>query len=181
VDLRLVSIKISDPLSKNNNGKGQYSLWDVYPYADFITYPSLFEGFGNAFLEAIYFKKPILINRYATFVRDIEPLGFDLAVMDGFLSKKTVNTVREILESLKRRKAMVTNNYRIAARHYSYSVLRNQLTAILKGFFGDSAGELSAKTPPLTPEGFLYFNPHVVMYKHDDSDSCSNRGLGAQH
>src|SRR5210317_629874 len=78
VDLRLVSIKISDPLSKNGKGRGKYSLWDVYPYADFITFPSIYEGFGNAFLEAIYFKKPILINRYATFVRTINPLDFEL-------------------------------------------------------------------------------------------------------
>ena len=108
VDLRLVSIHIADPWSENGNGRGQYSLWDVYPFADFITYPSLYEGFGNAFLEAIYFKKPMLINRYATFVRDIEPLGFDLAVMDGFLSKKTVQSVIDILESSKRRKKWST-------------------------------------------------------------------------
>ena len=172
VDLRLVSVKIADPLSKNGNGKGQYSLWDVYPYADFITFPSIYEGFGNAFLEAIYFKKPILVNRYATFVRDIEPLGFDLSVMDGYLSKKTIKNVIEILESSKRRKAMVTNNYRTASRHYSYSVLRNQLTAILKSFFGDSVGALSTKAPGSKPEGNLYINPQVVMYKHDDSDAC---------
>jgi glycosyltransferase involved in cell wall biosynthesis len=182
VDLRLVSIKISDPLNQNGNGegKGKYTLWDVYPYADFITYPSVYEGFGNAFLEAVYFKKPILINRYATFVRDIEPLGFELAVMDGFLSKKTVDNVRGILESSKRRKAMVTSNYRIATRHYSYSVLRNQLTAILKAFFGDSVGALSTQAPGSKPEGNLYINPKVMMYKHDDRDACSDQGLSVR-
>ncbi len=172
VDLRLVSIKISDPFRKNGNGKGQTSLWDIYPYADFITYPSIYEGFGNAFLEGVYFKKPILINRYGTFVRDIEPLGFDLAVMDGFLSKTTVKTVREILDSSQRRKAMVNSNYQIAARHFSYSVLRNQLTAILKGFFGDFIDPLSTKAPHTKSGGYLYIDPHVVMYKHYDSGEC---------
>jgi glycosyltransferase involved in cell wall biosynthesis len=172
VDLRLVSIKISDPFSKNGNGKGKYSLWDVYPYADFITYPSIYEGFGNAFLEAVYFKKQILINRYGTFVRDIEPLGFDLAVMDGFLSKKTVKNVSEILESSQRRKTMVNSNYQIALRHFSYSVLRNQLTAILKAFFGDITDTLSAKAPYSKHEGYLDIKPQVVMYRHDDSDEC---------
>ena len=176
VDLRLVSVKISDPLSKNGNGKGTYSLWDVYPYADFITYPSIYEGFGNAFLEAIYFKKPILINRYATFVRDIEPLGFDLAVMDGFLSKKTIKDVMEILESPKRRKAMVNSNYQIATRHYSYSVLRNQLTAILKSFFGDAVAALSARKSRSRPKGYLYINPHVVMYKQTTAMPAQPQG-----
>jgi glycosyltransferase involved in cell wall biosynthesis len=173
VDLRLVSIRIADPWSANGNNGNQYSLWDVYPYADFITYPSLYEGFGNAFLEAIYFKKPILINRYSTFVRDIEPLGFDLAVMDGFLSKKTVQRVVGILESSKRRKKMVGSNYAIAARHYSYSVLRNQLSAIMKSFFGDDVKQLIAKPRPAKSTGYLYINSQQVRYKHFNSQSCT--------
>jgi glycosyltransferase involved in cell wall biosynthesis len=173
VDLRLVSIRIADPWSGNGNNGNQYSLWDVYPYADFITYPSLYEGFGNAFLEAIYFKKPILINRYSTFVRDIEPLGFDLAVMDGFLSKKTVQRVVGILESSKRRKKMVGSNYAIAARHYSYSVLRNQLSAIMKSFFGDDVKQLIAKPRPAKSTGYLYINSQQVRYKHFNSQSCT--------
>ena len=172
VDLRLVSIHIADPWSRNGVNGSPYSLWDVYPYADFITFPSLYEGFGNAFLEAIYFKKPILINRYATFVRDIEPLGFDLAVMDGFLSKKTVQRVVNILESSKRRKEMVAGNYAIAARHYSYSVLRNQLSAILKNFFEEEVEDLVAKPRPATSRGYLYINSQQVRYKHFESKNC---------
>jgi len=137
VSLKLVTTKIADPWSNNGNGNGngEYSLWDIYPFADFITYPSLYEGFGNAFLEAVYFKKPILINRYETFVRDIEPHGFDLAVMDGFLSKKTVKNVIDILGSPGRREKMVDYNYKVAARHFSYSVLRSRLNDVLSIFF----------------------------------------------
>lgn len=40
-----------------------YSLWDAYVHADFVTYPSLYEGFGNALLETIYFRLPALVNR----------------------------------------------------------------------------------------------------------------------
>ena len=135
VDLRLVTTRINDPW--NGNGNGACSLWDIYPHADFITYPSLYEGFGNAFLEAIYFKKPMLINRYATFVRDIEPLGFDLAVMDGYLSGKTVGQVQEILDQPERCRQMVDHNYAVAARHYSYRLLRNELSTLLGRFFPD--------------------------------------------
>jgi len=137
VDLRLVTTKVADPWANNGKYRSKFSLWDIYPYADFITYPSLYEGFGNAFLEAIYFKKPMLINRYATFVRDIEPRGFDLAVMDGYLSDKTVQQVQEVLDSKERRKKMVNRNYEIANRHYSYAVLREQLNPILENFFGE--------------------------------------------
>ncbi len=136
VDLRMITLKIVDPFN-NGNCQKNYSLWDIYPHADFITYPSLYEGFGNAFLEAIYFKKPLLVNRYSIFIKDIEPRGFDLAVMDGFISKKTVQKVRKILESRERRQKMVNNNYEVAWRHYSYSVLRNQFSAIINDFFNE--------------------------------------------
>jgi len=175
VDLRLVSIHIADPWNGNGSKGSPYTLWDVYPYADFITFPSLYEGFGNAFLEAIYFKKPILINRYSTFVRDIEPLGFDLAVMDGFLSKKTVQSVVDILESSKRRRNMVGSNYAIAARHYSYSVLRNQLAAIMKSIFGDDVEPLVAKPRPTKSKGYLHINSQQVRYKHFNSKRCARR------
>jgi glycosyltransferase involved in cell wall biosynthesis len=136
VDLRLVQTRIADPWAGRRNTEEEYSLWDIYPFADFITYPSRVEGFGNAFLEAVYFKKPILINRYATFVRDIEPQGFDLVVMDGFLTKKTIAKVRKILESVTRREKMVNTNYEIATRHYSYAVLQKQLNSMMIKFFG---------------------------------------------
>jgi glycosyltransferase involved in cell wall biosynthesis len=136
VDLRLVNTRISDPIYNHTNHHDRCSLWDVYPHADFITYPSLYEGFGNAFLEAVYFKKPLLINRYATFVRDIEPKGFDLVVMDGFLSSKNIQSVKEILSSPRRRQDMVETNYRTARKYYSYTVLQRRLSALLVNFFG---------------------------------------------
>jgi hypothetical protein len=42
-----------------------YTLEDAYKAADLVTYTSGFEGFGNAFVEAIYHRKPIVVNRYA--------------------------------------------------------------------------------------------------------------------
>jgi len=129
VDLRLIGTRVPDAPDRP-------SLWDLYAHADFITYPSLYEGFGNAFLEAVYFKKPLLINRYAIFVRDIEPKSFDLIVMDGYLTKKNVQKVREVLENPNLQKRMTANNYTVAARHYSYAMLRRQLDNMMANFFG---------------------------------------------
>lgn len=136
VDLRFIQTSVADPFNEMVNDKKSVSLWDIYPHADFITYPSLYEGFGNAFLEAVYFSKPILINRYSIFVRDIEPKGFNLVTMDGYLDRKTVEKVREVLSSSQRRYQMVATNYAIARRHYSYATLRRWLNNILINFFG---------------------------------------------
>ena len=118
------------------------SLWDIYPHADLVTYPSLIEGFGNAFLESIYFKKPLLVNRYPVFIKDIEPLGFDLAVMDGYLTAQTVQEVRTLLDSPQRRKEMVEHNYALAARHFSYDVLRKNLEVLMSNLLHESVAPL---------------------------------------
>jgi glycosyltransferase involved in cell wall biosynthesis len=137
VDLLTSKKGIVNPWNNCSNSKG-YSLWNVYINADFITFPSIHEGFGNAFLEAVYFKKPLLINRYATFVKDIEPKGFDIVAIDGHLTKETIQIVREILESPYRKKEMVDNNYEIAKQNYSYSLLRKQLNFLLTSLFGNA-------------------------------------------
>ncbi|WP_319524512.1 glycosyltransferase family 4 protein [uncultured Desulfosarcina sp.] len=141
VDLRLLNTRMRDPWNDACIEQPARSLLDIYPCADFVTYPSLYEGFGNAFLEAVYFNKPVLINRYAIFVRDIEPKGFDLIAMDGFLNGKTVGKVKEVLNSPQRMRRMVEHNFKIASRHYSYAVLRRWLNTLMVNFFGAESGE----------------------------------------
>ncbi len=136
VDLRTLNLRISDPLNPDVNRKDLFTLWDVYPHCDFVTYPSLYEGFGNAFLETIFFKKPLLINRYAIFVRDIEPKQFDLISMDGYLTRQTVARVRQVLEDAGRREKMVNTNFEIAKRYFSFDQLRRWLNLLLTNFFG---------------------------------------------
>ncbi len=129
VDLRFVA-------TRSVHAPDRPTLGALYAHADFITYPSLYEGFGNAFLEAVYYRKPLLVNRYAIFVRDIEPKGFDMVVMDGYLTKKNVQQVRQVLESPDLRQKMTDHNYRVAGRHYSYTVLRRLLNNLLANIFG---------------------------------------------
>ena len=147
VDLLLVEAKNSDKENKLYPDHGTFSLRDLYAGADLITYPCSCEGFGNPFLEAIYYKKPILINRYHTFIKDIEPKGFDIVTMDGFVTESTVQNVRKILESSEQKKAMVDTNYRLASKHYSYQVLQNKLNDIMFNFFEDSCLQLQSMLP----------------------------------
>jgi mannosylglucosylglycerate synthase len=118
------------------DGRKRYTLWDVYPHADFVTYPSIYEGFGNAFLEAVYFKKPILVNRYSIYETDIEPRGFDVITMNGYITEAVVNQVRELLNNKEAVKKMVEQNFKIAQKFFSYQVLTSKLKSILLDFEG---------------------------------------------
>ncbi len=128
--------EIIDDQREIRNGKKIYTLQDIYPYADFVTYPSLIEGFGNAFLETIYFKKPILVNNYSIYSTDIKPKGFETIEMDDFITDETVRQVKEVLKNTELRNRMVEKNYEIAKRFYSFSVLQEKLWDILTTFWG---------------------------------------------
>jgi len=116
------------------DGKKCYSLDDVYPHADFVTYPSTYEGFGNAFLEAIFFKKPILVNRYSIYQKDIEPIGFDVVTMNNYITDDVVREVKDVLTDETRREEMVEKNYQLAERYFSYDILEQELREILLTF-----------------------------------------------
>ena len=105
------------------DGRKAYTLWDVYPHADFVTYPTLYEGFGNALLEAVYFRKPILVNRYSVYVADIAPLGFEFVEVDGWITDESVSEVRRLLDDPDRCHRVADKNYELARRHFSYEVL----------------------------------------------------------
>ena len=109
---------------------------DAYAHADFITYPSLYEGFGNALVEAFYFRKPVLVNRYSIFVSDIEPMGFRVITMNGYLTKDVVGHVQKIISDPVYRDEMVDNNYELGKAFFSYTVLRRKLRALITNFTG---------------------------------------------
>ena len=116
----------------NNNKK--YTIADVYKCADIITYPSGYEGFGNAFLESIYYNKPIIVNRYSIYVADIEPKGFDVVTIDGVVTAKTITKINQILEDKEYRKKTVKKNYDLAKQFFSFEILEKKLMYIMSTF-----------------------------------------------
>ena len=131
VNTRFVSNIINEKRGYTKEGRKIYTLDDIYPHADLVTYPSTFEGFGNAFLEAVYFKKPIVVNKYSIYTYDIEPKGFLTIELDGFVTEDAVRKTRDVLENPELCKNMVEKNYDIAKRCYSYAVLRQKLKNLI--------------------------------------------------
>jgi glycosyltransferase involved in cell wall biosynthesis len=136
VHMILCDHQVGDKRLIDENGDKVYTLADAYSQADFITYPSIYEGFGNALLEAFYFRKPVLVNRYSIFVADIEPKGAKVITMDGYMTRDVVNKVQRIISDREYRNQMVDFNYEIGKAFFSYSVLRRKLRALVTNFTG---------------------------------------------
>jgi mannosylglucosylglycerate synthase len=137
VDVRFESDLVGTERVRLPDGRRTYTLADVYPHADLVTYGSSVEGFGNAFLEAVYHGRPIVVNRYSIYEIDIQPKGFRAIEFDSFISEQTLVEVRTLLDDPAMAAEWADVNYRLARRHFSHGVLRRRLEALLLECFGD--------------------------------------------
>jgi len=144
---------IEDSISERRgikNGNKVYSLWDAYVHADFVTYPSQWEGWGNQFLEAIRAKLPIMLYEYPVYQADIKNKGFKVVSLGNEITGRDNNglvTVSseaiesaadqavELLTNARLRHETVENNYRIGKKHFSMDALYIYLDQLLQGFY----------------------------------------------
>jgi len=138
VSVNFVSDIVRGQRGLTTDGRKVYSLEDVYLQADLVTYPSTVEGFGNAFLEAIYFKRPIVVNNYSIYDLDIKPRGFRAIEFEGYITDATVQQTRQVLDSPSLAEEMVEHNYRLGLRYFSFRTLEHHLKTLLAHSFGAS-------------------------------------------
>jgi glycosyltransferase involved in cell wall biosynthesis len=114
----------------------EYSLADVYSQCDLVTYPSVIEGFGNAFLETVYYRRPIMMASYEIFNLDIRPKGFRAITFGEYVDELALRQAREWLHSPALVAEVVTGNYEIAQRYFSYTVLLKHLEVLVNDCLG---------------------------------------------
>ena len=132
----------------NPQGDKVYSIWDVYTMADFVTYPSLLEGWGNQLLEAVFAEKPELIYEYPVYQTDIAERKFDFVSLgdqvfsdaDGmkFVSgdtyKKCAESIIQILTDAERYRQIINHNLDIGKKHFSYQQLYDILDGLMSSY-----------------------------------------------
>ena len=121
---------------KTRDGKKIYSIWDGYIQADLVTYPSEFEGFGNAFLEAIYYKKPIVVNNYSIYSTDIKPKGFKVVEFNDYVTKETIRDIIDLINNKEKIAEYTEINFQLAKKYFSYDILQTKLKILLSNAFG---------------------------------------------
>lgn len=118
------------------DGRPIFSLADIYQQADLVTYPSRVEGFGNAFLEAVYYRRPVVMSTYEIFKTDIEPKGFRVIGFEDFISDETVHAVQLVLDNPALAAEMTAHNFELGRRHYSWRTLEHRLVNLLNECLG---------------------------------------------
>lgn len=127
--------------------EGFYALYpDMYSIADFVLYPTRWEGFGNQILEAFAAGLPVAVFEYPVFKEDIGPKGVEVVSLGDIVDEGSeglfdipaevlTRASREILTILttpEKYRGIAQNNIEVAKQHFSFDVLRAHLHEALK-------------------------------------------------
>ena len=118
-----------------------YSLWDAYVFADIITFPSIWEGWGNQFIEAIFAKKPIVLYEYPVYKVDIKKENYNIISLGNetlkqnenklfSISQKNIkNATKKTIKWLKNKELnkILDKNFLIGKKYHDYKILEEYL------------------------------------------------------
>jgi glycosyltransferase involved in cell wall biosynthesis len=131
VRIILASDIVNHCRGQTSDGRKVFSMADIYQQADLVTYPSSVEGFGNAFVETIYYRRPIVMSIYEIFKTDIQPKGFRVIGFEDFITADTVRQARTALSDADLVAEMTHYNYELGRIYYSYRTLEDRLTTLI--------------------------------------------------
>jgi glycosyltransferase involved in cell wall biosynthesis len=129
----------------HNPEQNFYSIHDAYLHADVVLYPSTSDAFGNPLIEAMAYKKPVVVNTFPN-LRSFTEKGFRFVVMDQKVDNELVSDTYELLLNREKAGEMVEHNFELLKKHYSSDVLDDSLMPILnslqeqKSFISKVAG-----------------------------------------
>ncbi len=124
--------------------QGFYALYpDMYTMADFVLYPTGWEGFGNQLLETFAAGLPVAVFEYPVFKEDIAPKGVEVVslgdtILESRDSRDLVQVPVEVLNwaaremltiltTADRFQSMTSRNFMVGKRYFSFDVLRAHL------------------------------------------------------
>jgi glycosyltransferase involved in cell wall biosynthesis len=111
-----------------------YSLSDAYANARASTYFSTYEGFGNAFVEAVLARVPVFVNNYKpVYWPDIGSKGFKAVMLeDNVITGKALNEMQEVIYNEKLNKEIADYNYELGKKYFSYETLEEKLDELIQ-------------------------------------------------
>jgi glycosyltransferase involved in cell wall biosynthesis len=151
-EMNVDTLFIEDSVCANReirNGNKIYSLWDTYVFADLVTYPSQWEGWGNQLLEAVRAKLPVVLFEYPVYISDIKDKGLQvislgnrvtgrdkngLVTIENKVIESAADQAVEILTNSVHRKETVDRNFQIGKKHFSMDALYIYLEQLMQRY-----------------------------------------------
>ena len=139
VSMHLISERVSSLRMMNEDGERLYTSRDVLVNADLAIYLPKWEGFGNAFLEAVSCRVPVVVSTYLVYKTDIKGSGFEnIEVRDNYdedgslrIPESVLDEIHLILNEPKKRAAMTDLNFQIGMKEFGFDMLSEKLNGLM--------------------------------------------------
>ncbi len=137
--VHLISDRVAAQRGVDEKGRKLYTNRDVLANADLVTYLPLWEGFGNAFLEAVAAKVPVVVSTYLVYKTDIKIMGFEsIELLDRYdedgriiIPDRALDEIRTVLTDRATARGMVERNFAIGKAHFSMSTLDSMIRRLM--------------------------------------------------
>lgn len=144
VPLHLISDRVASVRGQDAEGRRLFTNRDVLCNADLVTYLPIWEGFGNALLEALAARVPVVSTTYLVYKTDIMPSGIEnIEIRDRYddhghlvIPDTALESIHYLLEHPDYRRDLVERNFLIAKNEFGLDVLRRRLQKVLS-VYGD--------------------------------------------
>lgn len=148
VDIHLISDHIASRRGVREDGKKLFTNRDVLANADLVTYLPVWEGFGNAFLEAVAALVPVVITTYLVYKTDLKVMGFEnIEILDRYdeagkliINGEAVELACRVLLDRELRERITRKNFEIGAKFFGLDTLDR----LLNNMFNDYGDEIRA-------------------------------------
>ncbi len=148
IPLHMISDRVGSERGTTADGRITFTSRDVLVNADIVTYLPIWEGFGNALLEAVAAKTPVVTTEYLVYKTDIKPMGFEhIEIRDVYdwegrlvIPERAIDEMHYLLTNSRERERIVKRNFAIGKKEFGF----NKLKALLQEVLNDYGDEIRA-------------------------------------
>ncbi|WP_028972822.1 glycosyltransferase family 4 protein [Spirochaeta cellobiosiphila] len=142
VSMDLISDRVASVRSLDKDNRRIYTNRDVLVNADLVTYLPIWEGFGNALLEAIAARVPVVTTTYLVYKTDIRGTGIqNIEIRDEYdedgnliIPDSVLLDIKHLLNHPSEVQQIVQHNFDIANKEFGYGKLKECLSKALNDY-----------------------------------------------
>ena len=142
VPIHLISDRVASVRGTDSEGRRLFTNRDVLANADLVTYLPIWEGFGNALLEAVAARVPVVTTTYLVYKTDIMTSGLEnVEIRDRYdengnllIPDSALEEIHYLVTHPEERARRVEHNFEVGRAEFSLGRLDHRLAAVLEEY-----------------------------------------------